>query len=141
MGSVDQNIDVIRRAVAAANDGSMATVLPRLIAHGFVRHDPTDAVPGVAGSGGFMQTLRSTMPDMCVTTEDIFGAGDRVAMRIRVTGTHTREVLGIAPTGKRVEFSAINIYRLEHGKIAETWQLPDVWGFMSQVGAVKSSGL
>ena len=141
MGLVEQNIEVMKRAVAAANDGTMATVAPQVIAPGFVRHDPTDALPGVAESGGFIQTLRSAMPDLRVTTEDIFGAGDRVAMRIRVTGTHTGEVLGIPPTGRGVEFSGINIYRLKHGKIAETWQLPDVWGFMTQVGAVKGSGV
>ena len=90
MGLVEQNIEVMKRAVAAANDGTMATVAPQVIAPGFVRHDPTDALPGVAESGGFIQTLRSAMPDLRVTTEDIFGAGDRVAMRIRVTGTHGR---------------------------------------------------
>ena len=141
MGSVDENVEVIKRAVAAANDRTMATAAPHIIAPGFVRHDPADALPGVAGSGGFMQALRSAMPDLRVTTEDIFGAGDRVAMRFRVTGTHTGEVLGIPPTGRRVEFSGINIYRLEHGKIAETWQMADVFGFMTEVGAVNGRGV
>ncbi len=139
MGSVKENIEVMKRAVAAANDGTMGTVAPQIIAPGFVRHDPTDALPGVAGTGGFIQTLRSALPDLQVTAEDMFGAGDRVAVRIRITGTHTAAVFGIPATGRRVEFGGINIYDLEGGKIAETWQLPDVWGFMSQVGAVRGA--
>jgi hypothetical protein len=106
MGSVEKNVEVIKRAMAAANDDTMATIAPQIIAPGFIRHDLTNALPGVVGPGGvtvFVRTLRSAMLDMRITAEDIFGAGDRVAMRIRVTGTHNGEILGIAPTGRRVE--------------------------------------
>jgi predicted ester cyclase len=138
MGSVEQNIEIIKRAVAAANDGTLPTVARDIISSEFVLHDLNE-LPGVAGSG-LMQTLRSAMPDLRVTVEDLFGAGDRVAVRIHIMGTHDAAVLGISPTGRRVQFSGINIYRLEHGKIVESWQLPDFWSFMSQVGFVRSPG-
>ena len=36
-------------------------------------------------------------------------------------GTHLGEFEGIAPTGKRVEVRAIDIYRITEGKIVEHW--------------------
>ena len=36
-------------------------------------------------------------------------------------GTHSGEFHGIAPTGKRVEVKAIDMFRIEGGKIVEHW--------------------
>jgi predicted ester cyclase len=36
-------------------------------------------------------------------------------------GTHSGEFQGIAPTNKRVEVKAIDIFRIEDGKILEHW--------------------
>ena len=57
-------------------------------------------------------------------------------MHIRIAGTHQGEILGVPPTGKRVAYRSVNLYRMTDGKIAETWQLADIWGFMRQVGAI-----
>jgi len=67
---------------------------------------------------------------------DIFATEERAAMRITVSGTHQGEFLGTEPTGKKVELNQINLYRFEEGRIAETWQLMDVAGFMRQIGAL-----
>ena len=44
--------------------------------------------------------------------------------------------MGIAPTGKQVNFSVIHIDRLENGKIIEHWGQGDVKALMQQVGIV-----
>jgi predicted ester cyclase len=36
-------------------------------------------------------------------------------------GTHRGEFQGITPTGKRVEVSAIDVFRIANGKIVEHW--------------------
>lgn len=137
--SVERNIEVIHRGIAALNSNTMEKVAPEIVAPGFVRHDLTHATPEIAGPGGvidFIRMLRQALPDFQVQIVDIFGADDRVVLRLVATGAHQGEFLGVPATGKRIEFNAINIYRLAEGKIVETWQLMDVWGFMSQVGAV-----
>jgi predicted ester cyclase len=58
-----------------------------------------------------------------VTVEDIIAEGDRVAARVTMRGTHLGEFDGIAPTGKRVEVRAIDIYRITDGKIVEHWAM------------------
>jgi predicted ester cyclase len=47
-----------------------------------------------------------------------------------VEGTHLGEFLGAQPTGKRLQYRAVDLFRLEQGKIAETWPLPDVSGIV-----------
>ena len=46
---------------------------------------------------------------------------DRVAARVVMRGTHRGEFQGIGPTGKRVEVRAIDMFRVENGKIVEHW--------------------
>jgi steroid delta-isomerase-like uncharacterized protein len=64
---------------------------------------------------------RAAFPDAQVTVEDVMAEGDRVAARVVMRGTHRGEFQGIAPTGKRVEVRAIDIFRVENGKIVEHW--------------------
>lgn len=52
-----------------------------------------------------------------MTIEELFGEGDRVAVRSEICGTHARPLSGFAPTGKRVCARYLNIYTIEKGKI------------------------
>jgi SnoaL-like polyketide cyclase len=42
-----------------------------------------------------------------------------------VKATHKGELLGIAPTGRRVRWDEVDVYRLSDGKITEEWALDD----------------
>ena len=47
--------------------------------------------------------------------------GDRVAVRVRFTGAHSGEIMGIAPSGKQISFEALEIFRIENDRIVESW--------------------
>ena len=64
---------------------------------------------------------REGFPDLSITVEDVMAEGDRVACRVVMRGTHRGEFQGIAPTGKRVEVKAIDMFRMSDGKIVEHW--------------------
>ncbi len=64
---------------------------------------------------------REGFPDLSITVEDVMAEGDRVAARVTMRGTHRGEFQGIAPTGKRVEVRAIDMFRISNGKIVEHW--------------------
>jgi steroid delta-isomerase-like uncharacterized protein len=64
---------------------------------------------------------RAAFPDLSVTVEDVMAEGDRVAARVTMRGTHLGEFQGIAPTGKRVEVRAMDMFRISDGKIMEHW--------------------
>ena len=64
---------------------------------------------------------RAGFPDLSITVEDVMAEGDRVAARVVMRGTHRGEFQGIAPTGKRVEVSAMDMFRILDCKIVEHW--------------------
>jgi steroid delta-isomerase-like uncharacterized protein len=64
---------------------------------------------------------RQAFPDLSIAVEDVMAEGDRVAARVTLSGTHRGEFQGIAPTGRRVEVRAIDLFRIEDGKIVEHW--------------------
>ena len=64
---------------------------------------------------------REGFPDLGITIEDLMAEGDLVAARVVMRGTHRGEFQGIAPTGKRVEVRAIDMFHISDGKIVEHW--------------------
>jgi predicted ester cyclase len=51
------------------------------------------------------------------------------------TGTHTGELFGVAPTGRRIAVTGIDIVRVEEGAIVEHRGLTDIAGLMRQLSA------
>jgi SnoaL-like polyketide cyclase len=62
--------------------------------------------------------------------------GDMVATRWTARGTHQGELMGIPPSGNRVEVPGTTISRIEGGKVAEEWDNYDALGMMQAIGAV-----
>ena len=83
--------------------------------------------------------FRQGFPDVVSTIEDLIAEGDKVVARWRARATHQGEYTGIPPTGKEVEFTGISVYRIEAGKIAESWNVEDQLGLMQQIGAIPES--
>src|ERR1700753_1997992 len=77
--------------------------------------------------------LTEAFPDLRITVEDTVAGDDKVAARMPFRGTHQGPFRGIEPTGRAVEFSSIRIYRIEDGKVAQTWAEVDALGLVSQL--------
>ena len=86
----------------------------------------------------FATAALKNIPDFNSTIEDIIAEGDKVVVRSTMRGTHSGELLGIAPTGKKFSETGISIYRIARGKIAEVWVVDDTLGLMQQLGAIPS---
>jgi predicted ester cyclase len=84
--------------------------------------------------------FRQGFPDVVSTVEDLIAEGDKVVARWKARATHQGSYMGIPPTGKEVEFTGISVYRIEAGKIAESWTIEDELGLMRQIGAVAEAG-
>jgi steroid delta-isomerase-like uncharacterized protein len=84
--------------------------------------------------------FRRGFPDVVSTIEDLVAEGDRVAARWSARATHQGEYVGVPPTGKEVEFTGISVYRIEAGRIAESWTVEDELGLMRQIGGVSEPG-
>lgn len=122
--------DIINRGdVNAADD---------LYAPHYVHHNPAlpEDVHGVAGVKAIFSMIRAAFPDVQTTIEDQVAEGDKVVSRWTMRGTHQGDLMGIAPSGNRVEFVGTTISRIEGGKIAEVWDIYDALGMMQQIGAI-----
>ncbi len=51
--------------------------------------------------------------------------------------THTGEFRGVAPTGKKVNITGVNIYRMVDGKIVEGWSVTDSTDLLKQLGLIE----
>lgn len=63
---------------------------------------------------------------------------DVVTTRVRATGTHQGEILGLDPTGESFDVTAMTLSRVEDGKIVEWWAEWDFAGLLNQIGAIDS---
>jgi steroid delta-isomerase-like uncharacterized protein len=93
---------------------------------------PLDA----AGWDAFMQVFLTAFPDAQISVADSFGAGDMVASRWTITGTHRGDFQGVPPTGRPITMAGVDISRVVDGKIAEHWAQFDVLAVMQQIGAI-----
>ncbi len=84
----------------------------------------------------FVASMLAAFPDFRITIEDQVAEGDKVVTRWSFTGTHQGEFMGLAPTGKQVTTSGINISRIVEGKIVEEREEWDTLGFFQQLGAL-----
>jgi steroid delta-isomerase-like uncharacterized protein len=114
-----------------------------VFAEDYVRNDlrPTQAAPGAAGQARIAEQFRAAFPDLQWQVDLVLGEGDLVAARWSASGTHTSAWGDLAPTGKRAEFSGVNIFRFgQDGKVAEIWNHRDDLGLMEQLGAAVFAG-
>jgi predicted ester cyclase len=97
---------------------------------------------GVENLKHFFVMLHSGFPGFQSTIEDLLtdSEGDKVVLRFTFHGTHQGEFMGIAPTGKQVTMSGIDILRIADSKIEEMWNQEDVLGMMQQIGAIPEPG-
>ncbi len=79
--------------------------------------------------------MYGAFPDLHLTIEEMIAEGNALAQRYTGCGTHEGEFMGIAPTGKRVEFEGITAVRVREGKIVEYRGMPDMLGLLQQIGA------
>ncbi len=108
----------------------------------FVIHDPNipEEPPGPEGLKQFVTMYRNAFPDLNFTIEEQIADGEKVATRWVADGTHQGELMGLAPTGKRVTVRAFTLQRFSGGKIAEDWAHYDALGMMRQIGAIPEPG-
>jgi steroid delta-isomerase-like uncharacterized protein len=137
--SEDENKAISRRADEELFNRGNLDVADELFAPDFVYHDPAGGeLRRPESVKGYAAMLRDAFPDLQQTIEEQMAEGDKVAYRWTARGTHEGELMGIAPTGKRVEFTGIAVARLANGKIEEIWENYDALGMMQQLGVVPS---
>ena len=94
-------------------------------------------VSGVENLTALLTAFLGALPDLVAEEQDVIASDDLVVVRLIVTATHKGDLLGIPATGRRVQWNAIDIYRVtDDGRISEEWASDDMAAFASQLGAI-----
>ena len=109
-----------------------------LLADDFVEHEETPGLaPTKEGVTEFFRMYIAAFPNLRFDAEDVLASGDKVVARVRATGTHQGEFMGIPATGKGVDVQLIDIVRFgADGLAREHWGVFDALAMMQQLGVV-----
>lgn len=120
MNEIAHNKNVVRRLLEQVVNTGDVTLLPELIAPDCVETDgKVRIVSGVSGMADHVRGVRSVYADLRITIQRQIAEGEWVATAIVAEGTHAGEWLGMAPSGKRLVFTGVNLDRVVNGKIVE----------------------
>ena len=112
-------------------------VIDDVVASDFVGTSPTDGeFRGPAGFKQLVERYITAFPNASMRITEIVAEGDLIATHWTATGTHTGELMGIAPTGRDVTVEGVQFDRIREGKIVESHGLFDALGLLQQIGAV-----
>lgn len=118
-----------------------ARLVPEFISPAYTEvHRGKRYVLGISGAQEHIRGVRHTYRDLFLRVDRQFAEGEWVVTCLTARGTHSGEWLGIAPTGKTLEFSAVNVDRLVDGLIVEHTGAADMLGPLLEAGAVRAVG-
>ena len=91
---------------------------------------------------GVITMLRAAMPDLAMTVEDLIAEGDRVAVRVTLTGTHTGdEFFGIPAAGNTARVEQFHIIQFDDaGRALVHWASVGEGQLLNQLGGVPVPG-
>jgi steroid delta-isomerase-like uncharacterized protein len=133
--SVEENKAITHRLIEEFINKNNPAVADELFADDFVNHASSlGLTPDREGLKQMIAVFHQGFPDYHLTTEDTIGENDKVVERVRMTGTHTGEFMGIPPTNKKIDVDSISIVRIEAGKVKERWNVVNQQEFRRQLG-------
>jgi steroid delta-isomerase-like uncharacterized protein len=135
--SIEENKNVVRRYQEIYNSNDLDR-LTDVLSEDLSTPNIMPGIPkGLEGAKAAHRIMIAGFPDYQTTIEDMVAEGNKVAVRIRMTGTHTGTFMGIPPTGKQITFTGIYIVRIANGKIVEHWGEEDGVSLLQQLGVLK----
>jgi len=110
----------------------------RQLADDFVERNEVPGIPPTkAGVIQYFQMLLAAFPDFRMDVEDVIVSSDKAVARVRVTGTHKGEFIGIPATDRSAAVNLIDITRFgDEGLAHEHWGVIDQLALMQQLGVI-----
>ena len=88
------------------------------------------------GHKQLLATITRAFPDLHHNIKDMVAEGDKVAVRLNVTGTHKGEFQSIPPSGRKLSLDEMAFLTIIDGRITEGWITSDTMSFMQEIGAI-----
>ena len=111
---------VIDRIVSAWNDDD-AALLDDLVADDYVLHASEGPDMRLQDLKDDIRDVRTMIPDLHHTVDDVVAQGDAVAYRWTMRGRHTGALPDVPPSGNAIDYRGITILHIRDGRIHEEW--------------------
>jgi predicted ester cyclase len=132
----EENAKIVREFVEKVYNEGKLDLIEKYIAEDFVDSSP-GAPPDAKGPAFVRKQAEGTFaifPDLKFADEDVIAEGDRVVIRWSSTSTFSGRMDEIAGDGRPVRVEGISIMRMKDGKIAQSWDIVDRIGMLTQMG-------
>lgn len=129
-------LDKTRDFWERAFNGRDLGALDDLVADDYVNHAALPGTPpGAQGQAELMQRLWTAFPDARFTIEHLALDGDTVICIGTMEGTHEGELLGMAASGRHVQWRQCHLVRVDgEGRALEHRAIRDDLGLFRQMG-------
>jgi len=137
--TADENRDAARRWYDEALNQRKLEVLDEILWPNAVHHAGLfpDAV-GAEAVKGSLAPLSAAFPDIQFTIDDVLADDDTVLVRWTGKGSHTgAPFLGVATSGKSVDWGGMNAFRFQCGRIIEGWSEANGLALLRQLGGME----
>jgi len=136
--SVKLNQEIARRFVQIWGQGNLDIIAELGAADITVQYPAMQRViTGPLAFRKMMEGFRAAFPDSSLHIDDVIAGGDKAVVRWTFSGTHQGPLMGIPPTGKKVSWTGITIYRIVDGKVVEERGEEDFLGLFRQLGLIR----
>ncbi len=111
-------------------------LVDELISDDFVDHVEGLGLEG-QGRPRYLASLRvihEAFSDYHEEPEFVVADVDRAVGYARLTGTHDGDLMGLPPTGRKIDIHSIGILRFRDGQVVERWGIGDSLTQMQQLG-------
>ena len=132
--SLEDNKAIVHKLMEAVNKKDF-TLLDEVVVPNYA--NPTMGIQSREEFKRLLSAQYTGFPDVYRELEDIIAEGDKVWIRVKITGTNTGEYLGLAPTGKKFVMTAVPAYRIANGKIIEGWSVFTSLNLFKQIGVIE----
>ncbi|HWP47189.1 MAG TPA: ester cyclase [Candidatus Limnocylindrales bacterium] len=126
----NRNRDLIRRFYEELWNSFNKRKIPELLTDNIkFRGSLGEEKFGHSGFAEYLDKIQAAFPDFTNHVEEIISEDDGAFARLTYLGT----ILGIPPTGYRVEYAGAAVFHFYGEKIAEVWVLGDIHGLLQQL--------
>ncbi len=130
-----KNKEIIQLFIEKVFNKGNLSVIQETVSPSYQYTSPTEQMNGPEELAAFVVAFRSAFPDLNISVLEQFDAGETVTTRIRFTGSHHGEFLGMPPTHKSVDVQGCVISTFKDGLIVEEWEILDQLTLLQQLGA------
>ena len=131
----EANKTIIRGFFQKVINAGNLDIMDQVLSPDFFSHEalPPGIPPGREGAKQLFGMLRNAFPDLQATIEDEIAEGDKVVVRVTFSGTQQGEFMGKPPTGRRVTYGVVDIFRISDEQVVEHWGVADIVSLMQQI--------